>query len=102
MKHNHNLPKDIDGNQLELGHIVAVRYVWNSYAGLITMKGLFVGYNYHDIQDHHHYQILGHENEDHKDYDEKISKWLTKHHEYKKSVDCPIKIRVYDNMKAEV
>lgn len=99
MKHNHNLPKDIDGKQLELGHIVAVRYVWNSYAGLITMKGLFVGYNYHDIEDGKgHYQILGHENKDHEDYNEEVCKWLKKHHEYKKSVECPIKIRVYDNM----
>src|ERR1035438_3287176 len=100
MKINHNLPKDIDGRQLELGHIVAVRYVWNSYAGLITLKGLFIGYNYHSIENEYHYQILGHEDKNHKDYNEEICKWLEEHHKYSKnSNECPIKIRIYDNIE---
>lgn len=32
--------KDMTGKFLELGHIVAVRYVWNSYVGIVRMSGL--------------------------------------------------------------
>jgi hypothetical protein len=99
MNKNHNLLQDIDGRKIEQGHILAVRYVWNSYAGEVTMKGLYVGGRYHDLDDKAHYQIIGHTNKDHEDYRKDVYDWLQKYYSGKKHPECPVKIRVYDNME---
>lgn len=98
MEMKHNFLQDIDGNIIEQGHILAVRYVWNSYAGEVTMKGLYVGGRYHDLNDKSHYQIIGHTNKEHKDYRQDVYDWLQEYYTGKYP-ECPVKIRVYDNME---
>ena len=99
---NHNLPIDINGKQLELGHIVAVRYVWNSYAGEITPKGLYVGGRYHDISNTSTYQIIGHANEAHADYNKTVLKWLKKYYNGGKYPECPVTLNIYENIQPKV
>jgi hypothetical protein len=89
---------DMDGKEIEAGHIVAVRYVWNSYAGIVTpLRGLDVGGRFHVMDDKATYQILGHESESHNDYNPDIAKWIKEYMTERKPTECPIKIRVYDN-----
>lgn len=91
------------GKALEIGHIVAVRYVWSSYVGIIRLQGLslwesakrFAGAApYHSLENDKTYQILGHVNSSHVDYNEAVFKWLNS-----SEGDCPVNIRVYENMK---
>ncbi len=94
---------DMTGKNIGFGHIVAVRYVWNSYVGVARFKGLcsegserFAFFSPHSYEDYATYQILGHADKDHKDYNEDVMNW------YKlEEGDCPIKIRVYENMPQE-
>lgn len=92
---DHNL-LDIDGKKIQLGHIVVVRYIWNSYAGEVTVKGLYVGGRYHQMKDTAHYQIIGHSDKDHKDYREDVSLWLNSYYQ-NENQECPVKIRVYED-----
>lgn len=90
---------------IEDGHIVAVRYVWNSYVGEINFRfgGLYATgakrhafYSPHSIQKFTTYQIIGHINENHKDYNEEVLNW------YKSEdgeFECPVKLTIYENMK---
>lgn len=99
---NNDLLKDMDGKRIEFGHIVAVRYVWNSYVGVARIKGLcaespsihrafFSPHSYSDIAT---YQILGHMNKDHADYNVDVFNW------YKADDgECPIKIKIYNTME---
>jgi len=101
MKKN-DLLKDMDGKKIESGHIVAVRYVWNSYVGVARMKGLCAEspsverafFSPHSYSDTATYQILGHMDSSHKDYNEDVLSW------YKSDGgQCPIKIRIYNTME---
>lgn len=94
--------KDMKGNELRLGHIVAVRYVWNSCVGIIRFGGLSLhegaarhaGFaSYHKLETTATYQILSHVNPDDKDYNAKVNKWFKS-----EKGDCPIKINVYDDI----
>lgn len=92
--------KDMDGKDIEFGHILAVRYVWNSYIGVAKPKGLCAispdidkAFNSgHKFSNTATYQILGHMKEDHKDYRKDVYDWYMT-----SGTTCPIKIRVYDN-----
>jgi len=97
MIHDKNI-KDINDKLLELGHIVAVRYVWNSYVGVIKMGGMysigakrFAFNSPHSIEDKHTYQIIGHTEREHKDYNEDVYNWYIS-----ETMNCPVKIGVYD------
>lgn len=99
MIHDKNI-KDMTGKFLELGHIVAVRYEWNSYVGVIRMSGLCSeGARRHTFAsphsiNHHTYQILGHIDSNHPDWNEDVWKWYNS-----EDMTCPVRIRVYDNCK---
>lgn len=95
--------KDMTGRVLENGHIVVVRYCWNSYAGVIRNNKLslyegaerFKGASpYHDLKSTYTYQILGHVDTNHKDFKQEICDWLKS-----EDGDCPTKITVYDNLQ---
>ena len=94
-------PKDMFGKTIELGHIVAVRYCWNSYVGEIGFSWLHATgakrhafFSPHGYDKKATYQILGHVDKNHKDYNEGVLNW------YKSEKGkCPIKITVYDNIK---
>ena len=95
--------KDMTGKFLELGHIVAVRCVWNSYVGVIRMSGLsHEGSERHSfcsphrLENKHTYQIIGHVDSNHIDYNEDALKWYNS-----ENIVCPITIRVYDNCKVD-
>lgn len=87
------------GKPIETGHIVAVRYVWNSYIGEVRDRGLcstgacrHAFFSPHTLKKTTTYQIIGHTNKEHIDYNEDVFNW------YKSETgDCPIKITVYDN-----
>jgi hypothetical protein len=91
------------GKQIENGHIVAVRYVWNSYVGEVCfLRGLCATgakrhafFSPHSLKDTTTYQIIGHINKEHSDYNEEVLNW------YKSETgDCPIKITIYDNCES--
>lgn len=93
---------DIDGKEVELGHIVAVRYVWNSYVGIVRIGGLSLhegalrhcgAASFHSLEHDKTYQILGHITPGHKDYNKDVITWHNSEHGI-----CPIRIRVYDNI----
>ena len=94
--------KDMDGKNIDFGHIVAVQYVWNSYVGVARMRGLCAEspsierafFSPHRYDDKATYQILGHVDKSHKDYNEDVLNW------YKSdNVECPIKIKIYETME---
>jgi hypothetical protein len=96
-----NLPKDIDGKQLEIGHIVLVRYVWNSYVGEIRSDGLCATgakrhafASPHKIQHSSTYQVLSHVNKSHPDHYYMASNWY-----FSEDGDCPFENRVYNKSK---
>lgn len=95
--------KDLTGKELEIGHIVAVRYVWNSYVGEITLRGLCATgaerhafFSPHKLHDYATYQILSNINEKHIDFNRAASNWYKS-----EDAECPIKIRVYENVETE-
>lgn len=92
--------KDIDGKELKLGHIVAVRYSWNCYIGSVSLNGLrstgamrFAFFSPHSIKNTYTYQILGHIKDNDPDFNQEVFDWFRS-----EEGDCPIKIRVYDNV----
>lgn len=93
---------DIDGREIELGHIVAVRYVWNSYVGVARLKGLCAEspsiqrafFSPHSYDDTATYQILGHMDKKHKDYNQDVLNWY-----FADNGECPIKIRIYESLQ---
>lgn len=96
---DNNTILDMDGRKLAIGHIVAVRYVWNSYVGEITMRGLcatgaatYAFFSPHKLEHKNTYQILGHTNPSHVDYNKEVLEW------YNTDGDtiCPVKIRIYE------
>ena len=101
MIHDRNI-KDMTGKFLELGHIVAVRYVWNSYVGVIRMSGMCSegarrhSFNSPHSLERHTYQVIGHVDANHPDYNEDVWKWYNS-----EDMNCPIKITVYDNVKID-
>lgn len=89
--------------ELEDGHICAVRYVWNSYVGEINFKrgGLcptgakrhaFMGV--HQIEQKNTYQIIGHTDINHNDFNQDVFDWYNSE---TKGYKCPVDIHVYDN-----
>lgn len=97
--------KDINGKELKLGHIVAVRYVWNSYVGIVRIEGLSLwelanrfagGAQHHRIDSNATYQILGHIDENHNDFNKDILNWA----KTEEDIECPIKIRIYENQES--
>lgn len=97
---------DMNGKPLESGHIVAVRYAWSSYVGVIRgpQLSLFEGANrwkgfarYHALEPGKTYQVLGHVDPKHPDYDYNI--WFWWHSE---EGECPVKIDVYRDYQKEV
>ena len=100
MIHDLNI-KDMNGKFLELGHIVAVRYVWNSYLGVVRMSGLtsegakrHAFFPPHSLKQEHTYQIVGHIDKNHIDYNEDILNWYNS----EDNIDSPVKITVYENL----
>jgi hypothetical protein len=95
------LPKDIDGKQLELGHIVIVRYVWNTYVGQIKREGLcptgairHAFLSPHAIQSTATYQVISHIDMNHRDYNAEASNWY-----YSEKGECPVEIKLWDKSK---
>lgn len=97
---------DINGKEINSGHIVAVRYVWNSYVGVARERGLCaespdIDYAFaspHAWGKSATYQILGHTDKSHPDYNNDVYLWY--YHGYSKD-DCPVDIRIYENMPTE-
>ncbi len=92
---------DMNGKTLEIGHICAVRYCWNSYIGIVTMRGLYVGNRFHLLEPDKTYQIIGHENKSHADFNQDVLTWTNKYLKGLKRDECPVKITVYDNLPKE-
>lgn len=93
--------KDMNGKPVEFGHILAVRYSWNSYVGVARFKGLCAEgakrhafFSPHSYLDTATYQILGHINTDHEDFVPSVLDWYMSEQE---NYSCPVKIRVYEN-----
>jgi hypothetical protein len=95
------------GRDLENGHIVAVRYVWNSYVGEVNYKfgGLCATgarrhafWSPHSLKPESTYQILGHVDKEHPDYNQDILDWYKSEDENTK---CPLEITVYKNCENE-
>ena len=102
MIHDKNI-KDMTGKLLEIGHIVAVRYVWNSYVGVIRMSGMCATgakrhafFSPHSIEKQHTYQVVGHVDKNHPDYNQDIWDWYNS-----EDMVCPIRFTVYDNVKID-
>ena len=101
MVHDRNI-KDMKGKLLEIGHIVAVRYVWNSYVGVIRMSGMCAegarrhSFNSPHSLERHTYQVLGHVDKYHPDYNQDVWDWYNS-----EDIPCPIRITVYDNVKID-
>lgn len=94
---------DMFGKNMEIGHIAAVRYVWNSYVGEITLCGLAAtgamrhAFNSpHQIQKQFTYQVIGHVNPEHKDFNSEVFDWYNSETQGYK---CPVNIRIYSNVE---
>lgn len=94
------------GRELKDGQIVAVRYVWNSYIGVIrSLRGLSLhegakrhwGFApFHSIEPKHTYQIIGHTDPENELFNPAVFDWFTSEDE---NYSCPVKIQVYDNIE---
>lgn len=96
--------QDMNGKEMESGHIVAVRYSWTSYVGVIRgyqlslyegaerWKGFAAG---HPLEPDNTYQILGHLDPKHPDYNYDVWYWW-----HSEDGNCPVKITVYQNIEA--
>lgn len=101
---NNDILLDMDGNKIEFGHILAVRYSWNSYVGVARCKGLCAEskdidkafFSAHKYSDNATYQIIGHVDKTHNDYNENVHNWYFSEN----SGNIPVKLRVYDNLEA--
>lgn len=94
--------QDMNGRDIEINHIVAVRYGWNSYVGVVKLTGLcavspakrFAFNSPHSIDASATYQILGHTKSNHKDFNQAVYDWYVSG-----TGECPIKITVYENIE---
>ena len=92
--------KDLNGKKMESGHIAAVRYVYNSYVGVISPRGLLATgakrhafFSPHSLDEKATYQIIGHIHLDHADYNQEVLDW------YKaEEGNCPVKLDIYKNI----
>lgn len=91
------------GKPLENGHIVAVRYVWNSYVGEISRYNETAQLHAsgakrhtfnspHDLKPIHTYQIISHINPLHEDYIKGVSDWYMN-----EEGGLPIELTIYHN-----
>jgi len=86
--------------EMEIGHIVAVRYCWNAYVGEINIQGLcatgaarFAFFSPHSIKDDGTYQIIGHKDSSHPDFNEEVLNY------YKSETgECPVKLHIFDKL----
>lgn len=92
----------MDNKELEFGHIVCVRYSWNTYVGEVRPEGLcatgalqYAFFSPHAFNRSATYQILGHVDQSHPDYKDYILDWYKSEKERR----CPINIRVWDNVQ---
>ena len=92
--------KDNTSKQIDTNHIVAVRYVWNSYVGIATARGLTPGNGIsrstvntlHPWSDTATYQIIGHLDPKHPDFNKEVFDWYNT-----PEGNCPVKLTIYDN-----
>lgn len=98
---NFNYMKDIFNKEMEIGHIVAVRYNWNSYVGVFRTNGLsmrelaqkhWAMADCHPIELKNTHQILGHIDVNHSDFNKDVYEWAYSEDE---KVKCPVDIHVY-------
>lgn len=92
---------DINNKKIENGHILAVRYAWNSYVGVVCdnnklnlTKGAkrFQAFaSQHSIEFKHTHQIIGSVDVTHPDYNAEVTAWFLS-----EVGDCPVILRVYD------
>lgn len=97
--------KDMDGKKIDDGHLLVVRYAWNSYVGIMRNMcrlSLWEGAKrhagaapYHEFDPEYTYQIIGHENPQHPDFNPLTFDWWTSE---ESDYNCPIKIRVYETV----
>lgn len=94
----------MNGSVIESGHIVAVRYVWNSYVGVARPRGLcaespdinFAFFSPHSWNQAATYQIVGHSEKSHPDYNHDVYLWY--YHGYSPD-QCPVKLKIYDSLQ---
>lgn len=98
--------QDMNGKFMEIGHIVAVRYVWNSYVGVIGLNGLLstgalrhAFFSPHELKRTATYQIIGHRDESHKDYNKAVYDW---YYDEKNTSDCPVELNIYKNVDVDL
>jgi hypothetical protein len=93
--------KDIFNKEMEIGHIIAVRYVWNSYIGVLRADGLsmrelaqkhWAMAECHPIESKNTHQILGHVEANHKDFNQSVYDWA---YSDDGNFKCPVEIFVY-------
>lgn len=99
--------KDMTGKEIQTGHLVAVRYSWNSYLGIAKTRGLVADgrgglrhafFSPHQYDTEATYQIIGHEDEKHPDFNRDVWNWYTTENKIEDESRCPVKITIYDNM----
>lgn len=90
------------GKPIRDGHLLAIRYNWNSYVGEVRRDWFYatgslrLAHFPHSIDgEAGAYQIIGHADKNDEDYNEEVFKWYNSEDEY----DCPVKIKIYDNQK---
>lgn len=99
--------KDMTGKNIESGHIVAVRYAWNSYVGIARAKGLcaespdinFAFCSPHSWEPTATYQIIGHCDNKHSDYNNDVYLWY--YHRYSPD-QCPVPINIYKDFEEQM
>ena len=89
--------KDIFNRNTEIGHIVCVKYVWSTYVGVVRPEGLHInelakrhwtGVAYHGFK----YQIIGHVDFNHKDFNKGVYDWAFSEDE---TILCPVTVYLY-------
>jgi hypothetical protein len=92
---------DMFGRKMEIGHIVAVRYAWNSYVGTIGMGGLCATgakrhafFSPHELKKDATYQIIGHKDKNHPDFNQEVYDWYMN-----EKGNCPVTFHIYDDAK---
>lgn len=93
--------KDIFNKDIEIGHIVCVKYVWSTYVGVVRPEGLHInelakrhwtGVAYHGIDIKNTHQILGHVDFNHKDFNKGVYDWAFSEDE---TITCPVTVYLY-------
>ncbi len=98
--------KDVNGKEIETGHILAVRYVWNSYVGVAKQSGLcaespdikFAFFSPHSWDKSATYQIIGHDDKNHPDYNNDVYLWY--YHGYSPD-ECPATLIIYQTQHSQ-